>query len=57
MKILYIQSAITGPSSVTRTLGDAFVAKLIEQHPTASVVRCDVVADPLPHLTLKGYRT
>jgi FMN-dependent NADH-azoreductase len=50
MKLLHIDSSITGEGSATRQLSQAVVAELVQAHPGAQVVRRDLEADPVPHL-------
>ena len=52
MTILHIDSSITGEASVTRQVSQTIVATLLAADPAATVVRRDLAADPLPHLTL-----
>jgi FMN-dependent NADH-azoreductase len=52
--ILQIDSAITGENSVSRQLTRAIVERIAGQDPGAEVIRRDLAADPLPHLTLAG---
>lgn len=52
MTILHIDSAITGEASVSRRVTSAIVARLAGARPGAEVIRRDLAADPLPHLTL-----
>ena len=54
MTILHIDSSITGDASVSRQLSRSIVDKLQRQRPDARVVRRDLVAQPLPHLTLEA---
>ncbi len=54
MTILHIDSAITGEASVSRQVTSAIVARLAGARPGAEVIRRDLAADPLPHLTLKA---
>ncbi len=51
-KILHVDSAITGENSVSRQLTRRIVERLASAHPSADVVRRDLVSDPLAHLTL-----
>jgi FMN-dependent NADH-azoreductase len=51
MTILHLDSSITGDASVSRQVSAAIVASLTAADPQA-VVRRDLAADPLPHLTL-----
>ncbi|OYW46850.1 MAG: FMN-dependent NADH-azoreductase [Sphingomonadales bacterium 32-68-7] len=55
MTILHIDSSITGEGSVSRTISQAIVSELTARDPAARVIRRDVAADPLPHLTLASY--
>jgi len=50
MKLLHIDSGITGPGAVSRQLSAAVVAELRRIHPGLEVVRRDLDADPIPHL-------
>ncbi len=51
MKILHIDSSVTGEKSVSRPLTEQTVAKLKSLHPDAEVVYRDLIADPLRHYT------
>lgn len=55
MTILHIDSSITGEASVSRQLTSSIIAKLGRQQPAAKIVRRDLVADPLAHLTLDAF--
>ena len=50
MQILHIDSATTGDQSISRKLSQMIVDHFTAQHPDATVVRRDLVADPLPHI-------
>jgi FMN-dependent NADH-azoreductase len=52
MKLLHIDSSITGENSVSRSLTAAIVAKLAAADPAIEVTTRDVTATPLPHLDL-----
>ncbi|HVM37554.1 MAG TPA: NAD(P)H-dependent oxidoreductase [Sphingomicrobium sp.] len=52
MTILKLDSSITGDSSVSRILTERIVEQLRAADPGAAVIRRDLVADPLDHLTL-----
>ncbi len=57
MNLLHVDSSITGENSVSRKLSAAAVAKLSAAHAGLTVVRRDLVAQPLPVLdaaTLAG---
>lgn len=51
MQILHLDSSILGDASTSRLLSTAIVEELLQQHPNAQVVRRDLVADPVAHLT------
>lgn len=51
MKLLHIDSSALGDNSVSRTLSSATVARFRNDHPDLEIVRYDLDADPLPHLT------
>ncbi|MDB5460531.1 MAG: FMN-dependent NADH-azoreductase [Caulobacteraceae bacterium] len=52
MKLLQIDSSILGENSVSRSVTAAAVDQLQKAHPGIEVTYRDLVADPLPHLTL-----
>lgn len=52
MKLLHIDSAITGDASVSRSLSAETVARLKAANPALDVAHRDLFADPLDHLTL-----
>lgn len=54
MTILQIDSSITGETSVSRQLTAATVDQLLKQRPDARIVRRDLAAAPLAHLTERG---
>jgi FMN-dependent NADH-azoreductase len=49
--ILILDSAATGPASVSRRLTEAAAGRLARNHPEARIVRRDIGAHPIPHLT------
>jgi FMN-dependent NADH-azoreductase len=51
MKILHIDSSVTGAKSISRPLTKATVEKLLENNPDATVVRRDLIDSPLSHYT------
>lgn len=51
MKILHLDSSVTGANSVSRPLTKATTAKLLAKHPGAEVVYRDLVGEPLSHYT------
>ena len=54
MTILHIDSSITGENSVSRVISRSVVDQLEALNKGAEVVRRDLAAAPLPHLTLAG---
>ncbi|MCE7795165.1 NAD(P)H-dependent oxidoreductase [Sphingobium sufflavum] len=52
MKLLHIDSSITGEQSVSRQLTASIVGALTRADPALDVARRDLAADPLPHLDL-----
>lgn len=50
MKILHIDSSITGQHSVSRQLTAAIVQRLAGANPGAALTYRDLAADPVPHL-------
>ncbi len=57
MNLLHVDSSITGEQSVSRKLSAAVVARLTADYPGLTVIRRDLVAEPLPMLdaaTLAG---
>ena len=52
--ILQIDSSITGDASVSRQLTAATAAQLLAADPGARLIKRDLVANPLSHLTLGG---
>lgn len=52
MTILQIDSSITGENSVSRVLTDHIAKRLTAADPDAEVIRRDLAAEPLAHLTL-----
>lgn len=52
MTVLHLDSSILGANSVSRTVSAAVVERLAAEHPGTAIVRRDLAADPLPHLTL-----
>ena len=52
MNLLHIDASILGGTSVSRKLWLAVVARLKDLHPSINVVYRDLVANPLPHLTV-----
>jgi FMN-dependent NADH-azoreductase len=52
MKLLHIDSSVTGDNSVSRKLSADIVARLLQFNPSLDVSHRDLAADPLEHLTL-----
>jgi FMN-dependent NADH-azoreductase len=50
-RILLVTSSANGAASVSNRLAEAHAAQLAATHPGVEIVRRDVGADPLPHLT------
>ena len=50
MKLLHIDSSITGGASASRQVSAAIVAALAQTHPGLEIVSRDLDADPIPHL-------
>lgn len=55
MTILHIDSSITGEQSASRAISRSIVDQLRAFDPRAAVIARDLVADPLPHLTLEAF--
>ena len=55
MTILHIDSSITGENSASRAISRSIVDRLRAGGSPAEVVSRDLVADPLPHLTLDAF--
>ena len=57
MKLLHIDSSITGANSASRQLSAALVAALKAAIPGLEVIRRDLDANPIPHLDSKRLPT
>ena len=57
MKLLHIDSSITGANSASRRLSAALVAALKAAIPGLQVIRRDLDANPIPHLDSKRLPT
>lgn len=55
MTILQLDASINGENSATRAMTGSIVSKLRAAAPEARVIARDLVADPLPHLTLDAF--
>jgi FMN-dependent NADH-azoreductase len=51
MKLLHIDSSVLGDVSVSRRLSADVVARLKALHPDLEIVRRDLAADPVPHMS------
>ena len=51
MKLLHLDSSITGESSVSRTLSAEIVAAQVAQHPAIEVTYHDLANEPVMHLS------
>jgi len=55
MIILHVDSSISGEQSVSRTVSQTIIDQLKSLNPEAQVVRRDLAAQPLPHVTLDAF--
>lgn len=55
MTILHIDSSINGGNSASRAISRSILDRLRALDPGAEIVTRDLVADPLPHLTLDAF--
>ena len=55
MTILHIDSSITGENSASRAITAAIVDRLRGSDPGAAIIYRDLVANPIPHLTLDAF--
>jgi len=53
--ILHIDSSISGDNSASRAISRSILDRLTASDPAPKVVTRDLVADPLPHLTLDAF--
>jgi FMN-dependent NADH-azoreductase len=53
--ILHIDSSINGANSASRAISRSIVDRLRAQGPGSRVISRDLVANPLPHLTLASF--
>ena len=56
MNILHLDSSILGAQSVSRKISAAIVARLTNLNRDAHVVYRDLVANPIPHLTVHAVQ-
>ena len=52
-KVLIVTSSAQGEQSVSTRIAEDYVQALAEAHPGVQIVRRDVGADPVPHLTVE----
>ena len=55
MTILHIDSSITGENSASRAITSSIVERLTSASPNTRVIHRDLVANPIPHLTLDAF--
>ncbi len=55
MTILHIDSSINGEASASRAISRSILDRLVARDRDSTVVVRDLVADPLPHLTLASF--
>lgn len=55
MTILHIDSSISGDNSASRAISRSILDRLTASDPGAEVITRDLVAEPLPHLTLDAF--
>lgn len=55
MKLLHLDSSISGTGSASRAISAAVVERLRETDPSVDVTYRDLVAQPIPHMTLDDY--
>jgi FMN-dependent NADH-azoreductase len=53
--ILHLDASINGENSASRTISGSIVDKLLSASPDSRVIHRDLVADPIPHLTLDAF--
>ena len=55
MTILHIDSSINGDNSASRAISRSIVERLTAHERDAEIITRDLVAEPLPHLTLASF--
>ncbi|WP_206240366.1 FMN-dependent NADH-azoreductase [Novosphingobium terrae] len=55
MKLLHLDSSITGDNSASRTITAAIVERLSDTHPGLEITHRDLAAEPLSHLTMETF--
>jgi FMN-dependent NADH-azoreductase len=53
--ILHIDASINGENSASRTISRSIVDQLRAANPGATLIKRDLVTEPLPHLTLDAF--
>ncbi|WP_068081650.1 FMN-dependent NADH-azoreductase [Novosphingobium rosa] len=53
MKLLHLDSSITGDNSASRAITAAIVERLSDTHQGLEITHRDLAAEPLPHLTME----
>jgi FMN-dependent NADH-azoreductase len=56
MKLLHIDSAITGEHSISRQISRAVVDKCLQEHPDLEITYRDLGKDPIGHMTGAAFR-
>ncbi len=55
MKLLHLDSSITGDNSASRAITSAIVERLSDTHQGLEITHRDLAAEPLPHLTMETF--
>jgi FMN-dependent NADH-azoreductase len=53
--ILHLDASINGENSASRTISKSIVDQLLTASPDSRLIHRDLVADPIPHLTLDAF--
>lgn len=54
--LLQINASLAGASGQSSRLADRFVADWVAKHPAGHVIKRDLAADPVPHLTAERFQ-
>ena len=54
--LLYVQSSLYGAQGASSQLAERFVAQWLSSNPDGRVIRRDLAADPVPHLTAERFQ-
>jgi FMN-dependent NADH-azoreductase len=54
--LLYVQSSLHGAQGASSQLAERFVADWLANNPGGRVIRRDIAADPVPHLTAERFQ-